>query len=274
MLPSVILRAMILMHIVVWVMIHQLIQLILTLEKAKLWSQLAAFWLPLVNFHCIFLDHFAVHRQQKLFTVQVTNQASKRYIFQAKQNHDCHYPKPVRGNEFGSFSTSEKLKTFLHHHFDRKKIDEQFWNQEIKKKKTAEQNIEKMIPSTVSSFIFFVILTKRRGVVRSGIRTHIYKSRLRPERSALDRSAILTCTWSIAKFVLFLSTTFKSCSPFGWQIKPARTTVSWQNKISRLSVFQASQGKWHLKISKHCFNIWKTENFFAWSFWSQNLTSN
>ena len=62
MLPSVVLRAMILMHIVVWVMIHQLIQLILTLEKPKLWSQLAAFWLPLVNFQCIFLDHFAVHR--------------------------------------------------------------------------------------------------------------------------------------------------------------------------------------------------------------------
>ena len=29
-------------------------------------------------------------------------------------------------------------------------------------------------------------------IVRSGIRTHAYKSRLRPERSALDRSAILT----------------------------------------------------------------------------------
>ena len=28
--------------------------------------------------------------------------------------------------------------------------------------------------------------------VRSGIRTHAYMSRLRPERSALDRSAILT----------------------------------------------------------------------------------
>ena len=28
--------------------------------------------------------------------------------------------------------------------------------------------------------------------VRSGIRTHAYKCRLRPERSALDRSAILT----------------------------------------------------------------------------------
>ena len=29
--------------------------------------------------------------------------------------------------------------------------------------------------------------------VRSGIRTHAYISRLRPERSALDHSAILTC---------------------------------------------------------------------------------
>ena len=33
---------------------------------------------------------------------------------------------------------------------------------------------------------------EKKGCVRSGIRTHAYKSRLRPERSALDRSAILT----------------------------------------------------------------------------------
>ena len=31
-----------------------------------------------------------------------------------------------------------------------------------------------------------------KTVVRSGIRTHAWKTRLRPERSALDRSAILT----------------------------------------------------------------------------------
>ena len=37
-----------------------------------------------------------------------------------------------------------------------------------------------------------------KGVfVRSGIRTHAYKSRLRPERSALDRSAILTSVTSL-----------------------------------------------------------------------------
>ena len=34
--------------------------------------------------------------------------------------------------------------------------------------------------------------------VRSGIRTHAYISRLRPERSALDHSTILTC--DIASF--------------------------------------------------------------------------
>ena len=41
-------------------------------------------------------------------------------------------------------------------------------------------------------------ITKR--IVRSGIRTHAYMSRLRPERSALDRSAILTA-WKYAVFV-------------------------------------------------------------------------
>ena len=47
--------------------------------------------------------------------------------------------------------------------------------------------------------ILIIMLAKSRWVVKSGIRTHAYKSRLRPERSALDRSAILTCTWPEAK---------------------------------------------------------------------------
>ena len=38
---------------------------------------------------------------------------------------------------------------------------------------------------------------KKATYVRSGIWTHAYKSRLRPERSALDRSAILTTTKAI-----------------------------------------------------------------------------
>ena len=37
--------------------------------------------------------------------------------------------------------------------------------------------------------------------VRSGIRTHAYKRRLRPERSALDRSAILTTCFQIIDLV-------------------------------------------------------------------------
>ena len=37
----------------------------------------------------------------------------------------------------------------------------------------------------------------KRDIVRSGIRTHAYKCRLRPERSALDHSAILTA-WMLS----------------------------------------------------------------------------
>ena len=37
-----------------------------------------------------------------------------------------------------------------------------------------------------------VLWEKKKRNVRSGIRTHAYICRLRPERSALDRSAILT----------------------------------------------------------------------------------
>ena len=45
--------------------------------------------------------------------------------------------------------------------------------------------------------------------VRSGIRTHAYKSRLRPERSALDRSAILTTCFQIIDLV-FLKKLFSN----------------------------------------------------------------
>ena len=41
------------------------------------------------------------------------------------------------------------------------------------------------------------------SIVRSGIRTHAYESRLRPERSALDHSAILTyqfCSYSLYNY--------------------------------------------------------------------------
>ena len=55
-----------------------------------------------------------------------------------------------------------------------------------------------MIASTINSawlYVFTVIiLTKSSCFVRSGIRIHAYKSKLQTERSALDRSAILTDT--------------------------------------------------------------------------------
>ena len=47
-------------------------------------------------------------------------------------------------------------------------------------------------------------IEKKKRRVRSGIRTHAYRSRLRPERSALDRSAILTLLISVFESWLIL----------------------------------------------------------------------
>ena len=46
----------------------------------------------------------------------------------------------------------------------------------------------------ISQYVVYldVMNVIRKPFVRSGIRTHAYRCRLRPERSALDRSAILT----------------------------------------------------------------------------------
>ena len=82
------------------------------------------------------------------------------------------------------------------------KLDERLKNfkSTYRREQTAEQNIEKKNCSRASTFNdVFIILTKRRCIVRSGIRTHAYKSRLRPERSALDRSAILTHSHILAQ---------------------------------------------------------------------------
>ena len=46
---------------------------------------------------------------------------------------------------------------------------------------------------------------KKKIDVRSGIRTHAYRSRLRPERSALDRSAILTPMLSLIRLCFSIS---------------------------------------------------------------------
>ena len=43
------------------------------------------------------------------------------------------------------------------------------------------------------SSVSIVIIFEIKDFVRSGIRTHAQRTGLRPERSALDRSAILTC---------------------------------------------------------------------------------
>ena len=44
----------------------------------------------------------------------------------------------------------------------------------------------------VSSHVAYERIYFLKYLVRSGIRTHAYSCRLRPERSALDHSAILT----------------------------------------------------------------------------------
>ena len=89
-----------------------------------------------------------------------------------------------------------KLTTFLHDYFDRKTY-EQFkssksWHQT---EQTTEENVETEWLFQQRPTSCFKYITKNRWIVRSGIRTHAYQGRLRPELSALDRSAILTCAW-------------------------------------------------------------------------------
>ena len=69
-----------------------------------------------------------------------------------------------------------------------------------------------------------------KTVVRSGIRTHAYRSRLRPERSALDHSAILTV--GLAQFSSF------RCISFGFLLKREMTIlhVVWNTKCSLSSI--------------------------------------
>ena len=49
-----------------------------------------------------------------------------------------------------------------------------------------------LLESSITLKLLFPITDKKKILVRSGIRTHAWRTRLRPERSALDRSAILT----------------------------------------------------------------------------------
>ena len=79
------------------------------------------------------------------------------------------------------------------------KLDEQFKNfkssYRCKQKKRLKKILGKGDWFSGLRLHDFVISTKSNCFLRSGIRTHAYNSRLWPERSALDRSAILTCTW-------------------------------------------------------------------------------
>ena len=50
-----------------------------------------------------------------------------------------------------------------------------------------------------------VLAIKKKVFVRSGIRTHAHRSGLRPERSALDRSAILTGAPDAERYHIYIS---------------------------------------------------------------------
>ena len=101
------------------------------------------------------------------------------------------------------------------------------------------------------------ILTKSKYVVRSGIRAHAYKSRLRPERSALDRSAILTYKSPVssesflAKLWTFSSP--ESLDPLSRRSFGTRKKLRCQKKKMLLCylqfVFKQPQFKIH-------FNLW------------------
>ena len=172
---------------------HQLLQLILTSEKAEIRITTYCILIAFHQFSTYFSCHFA------MFTVRVTYQTNTHYIFQAKQKQDCHYSKPVMGSkiwEFKNILSQLKNEIVFHDYFDRKTWRAIWKFQIITLKKTNKWRKCRGKNDWFNGVRLhvFIILTKSKCAVRSGIRTHAYKSRLRPERSALDRSAILTCT--------------------------------------------------------------------------------
>ena len=96
---------------------------------------------------------------------------------------------------------------------------------ELRRVPTLFENIdlgchfELLFTRQVTSIAIYV-----KGVfVRSGIRTHAYKSRLRPERSALDRSAILTSVTSFdLSYLLILQGGRGGRREGGWVVKPSK----------------------------------------------------
>ncbi len=71
---------------------------------------------------------------------------------------------------------------------------------------------------------------KKGDSVRSGIRTHAYNCRLRPERSALDRSAILTCSVVVSfshSFPFYLLPFLSPSLPPSLPPDPAQPKSEW-----------------------------------------------
>ncbi|GBM47866.1 hypothetical protein AVEN_91849-1 [Araneus ventricosus] len=59
-------------------------------------------------------------------------------------------------------------------------------------KSVYDENLRSLVLRVIPTLLKFPKVIKKNLAVRSGIRTHAHRSGLRPERSALDRSAILT----------------------------------------------------------------------------------
>ena len=107
------------------------------------------------------------------------------------------YSRGTRYEDFRAFFMHWlKTESFFAWSYWMQKTYDQFKKFEINtwKRTKGWTKYRKNYSSNCARLHVFIILIKSKCAVRSGIRTHAYKSRLRPERSALDRSAILTCT--------------------------------------------------------------------------------
>ena len=195
----------------------------------------------------------------------------------------------------------EDLKTFFHWNWELScmiilmpTLDEQFknLNSSHPREQTAEENVEKKNDCNSVQLNAFSMSTKSRWDVRSGIRTHAYKSRLRPERSALDRSAITEWTSSthvnLSKAQIMITTcciliaSHQFSMYISWQVCHVQRSSDKSNQhalhfpgqiISRLSLSKPVNRNKICRFQNSVSTL-KNENYFASLFWSQNLTSN
>ena len=209
---------------------------LLTLPRQKSWPQRAAsdfdylswisnvFFLPTLLFSPfgwqIIPAHTTFSRPNKITIVTISSQSRK-----------------TRFEDFKiSFQLLLKTENVFAWSFWSQKIDVQFKTFQIDASKRTngwKKYRKNDIFGGVQPHVF-IILTKSRCCVRSGIRTHAYKSRLRPERSALDRSAILTCTWLTAESLVrkesYLAKlwTFLSAESL---VPLSRRTLNWKKRL-------------------------------------------